>query len=122
MVTDTAKSRTAIESLYTHLCDIYGYEDVKEENGITSKKEVRLYENQPCRISFELSYPLEQGEETAVSSQRAKLFLPPEINVPCGCKITVSVNGEKLRFGYSGERAVYNTHQEIRLKPLEKHK
>ena len=119
----TKQARTAIESLYTHRCDIYGYKGEKDStSGITEQKEVKLYENQPCRLSFELSYPLEQTEETAESSQRTKLFLPPEVNAPCGCKITVTVNEEKLYFAYSGEQALYDTHKEIRLRPLEKHK
>lgn len=123
MVTDISKSRGAIESLYTHTCDIYGFVGEKDNaSGITEEKEILLHENQPCRLSFELSYPLEQSGEAASSSQRTKLFLPPEVNVPCGCKIFVTVNGEKLSFGYSGEQALYDTHKEIRLKPLEKHK
>ncbi len=116
-------ARNAIESLYTHSCDIYGYLSEKdEENGITEKKEALLYKNLPCRLSFELSYPLEQTDKTANSSQRVKLFISPEINIPCGCKIFVTVNGETISLGYSGEQALYPTHKEIRLKPLEKHK
>lgn len=117
------ENRTAIESLYTHLCDIYGFIGKKDPiSGITEEKEILLYGEQPCRLSFELSYPLEQSETAASSSQRTKLFLPPEVNAPCGCKIVVTVNGEKLSFGYSGEQALYDTHKEIRLKPLERHK
>jgi len=123
MVIKTAGSRGAIESLYTHLCDIYGYVGEKDNlSGLTEEKENLLYEKQPCRLSFELSYPLEQENDAALSSQRTKLFLPPEVSVPCGCKILVTVNGEVLSFGYSGEQALYDTHKEIRLKPLEKHK
>lgn len=117
------RARAAIESTYTHLCTVYGYKGEKEgESGITEEKKTALWENIPCRLSFELSYPLEQNEETALSSQRAKLFLPPEIDVPCGCGISVTVNGEILKFGFSGEQALYPTHKEIRLSPLEKRK
>lgn len=116
-------ARKAIERLYTHFCDIYGYSSEKnEENGITGKKETLLYKDLPCRLSFELSYPLEQTGKTAVSSQRLKLFFSPEVEIPCGSKVTVNVNGETVSLGYSGEQAVYATHKEIRLKPLEKHK
>lgn len=116
-------ARAAIESTYAHLCTVYGYKGVKDsESGITEETETVLAENVPCKISFELSYPLEQTEEAALSSQRVKLFIPPEITVPCGSKISVAVNGEVFSFGYSGEQALYLTHKEIRLKPLEKHK
>lgn len=118
----TKQARTAIESLYTHRCDIYGYKGERDnKSGVTEQKETKLYENQPCRLSFELSYPLEQTAEAAESSQRTKLFLP-ELNVPCGCKVIVTVNEENLYFAYSGEQALYGTHKEIRLKPLEMHK
>lgn len=116
-------ARNALERLYTHSCDIYGYSSEKdEESGITKKKETLLYKDLPCRISFELSYPLEQTETTANSSQRVKLFVSPDINIPCGSKVSAAVNGEVISFGFSGEQAIYITHKEIRLKPLEKHK
>ena len=119
----TKKARPAIERLYTHRCDIYGFQSEKDDaSGLTEQKEVCLCENQPCRLSFELSYPLEQTGKAAESSQRTKLFLPPEVNAPCGCKITVTVNEEKLNFAYSGEQALYDTHKEIRLSPLDLHK
>ncbi|MCM1055214.1 MAG: hypothetical protein NC394_06800 [Bacteroides sp.] len=119
---DRRLPRAAIESAYGHLCTVYGYSGEVSEVGITEEREVKLAENVPCRLSFELSYPLEQTENTAESSQRVKLFLPPELSVPCGSRIAVTVNGEELSFGYSGEQALYPTHKEIRLKPLEKHK
>ena len=116
-------TRNAIERLYTHLCDVYGYASEKDdESGITTKNETMLYKDLPCRISFELSYPLEQTDKTAFSSQRVKLFVSPKVNIPCGSKVTARINGETIFFGYSGEQAVYSTHKEIRLKPLKKDK
>ena len=115
--------RNAIEGFYTHLCDVYGYSsEIDEESGITEKKEIQLYKDLPCRLSFELSYPLEQTDKTAVSSQRLKLFVSPNVRIPCGSRVTVSVNGETVFLGFSGEEAIYVTHKEIRLKPLEKDK
>ena len=123
MVIDISKSRGAIESLYAHSCDIYGYRGARDgESGITEEREIKLYEKQPCRASFELSYPLSQGENTAEASQRVKLFLAPEVEVPCGSRVEVFVNGERLSFGFSGEQALYDRHKEIRLKPLRKEK
>ena len=115
--------RNLIECFYTHLCDVYGYFSEKDdESGITAKKETLLYKDLPCRLSFELSYPLEQTDKTAVSSQRVKLFVSPDIDIPCGSKVTVTVNERRINFGYSGEQAIYSTHKEIRLKPLNKDK
>ena len=42
--------------------------------------------------------------------------------MPCGSRVEVFVNGERLSFGFSGEQALYDTHKEIRLKPLRKEK
>lgn len=117
------RARAAIESAYNHLCTIYGYKQVRDpDSGITEEKETALAEDIPCKLSFELSYPLEQTEETASSSQRVKLFLPPEVSIPCGSRVAVRINNEVLSYGYSGEQALYPTHKEVRLKPLEKHK
>lgn len=116
------KARSALETLYTSKCTVARYEETKE-GSLTKHVERVLYENIPCKLSFELSYPLTQTDKTAVSSQRVKLFTAPEIIISPGSRVTViTESGEELSFGYSGECACYPSHREIRLCPLEKDK
>lgn len=116
------KARKALEALYTSRCNVVVYGEEKE-GSITKHREKTVYEDIPCKLSFELSYPLEQTEQTAVSSQRVKLFTAPEITVPQGSKVTVATaEGEILHFAYSGECSCYSTHKEVRLRPMEREK
>lgn len=46
--------RKAIEQLYEDTCTVYEYKSVKDETTkLTSKKEIAVLENQPCKLSFE---------------------------------------------------------------------
>lgn len=116
------KARKALETLYTSRCDVVIYGEEKE-GSITRHREKTLYRDIPCKLSFELSYPLEQTERTAMSDQRVKLFTAPEITIPQGSKVIVATaEGETLSFAYSGEWGCYPTHKEVRLRPLEREK
>lgn len=112
------KRRQAVESLYTGVCTVIEYQNIRDkETGITSQREVIAAENQPCRLSYELNYPVEQGEHTGEVSQRVKLFIAPEVPVKNGSKVIVTQNGNTVEYAFSGESAAYDTHREIRLSP-----
>ena len=110
------------EGLYRDTCTVYEYRDVVDEKSrLTHKEEVVLLEDVPCRLSFELLYGLEQGDTGAQVTQRVKLFVAPEVKIPAGCKVTVTLSGgEVLEYGLSGAPAIYPTHQEIRMEPFKK--
>lgn len=111
--------RRAVESLYTGVCTVVEYRNVRDEaTGITSQQEVKVLENQPCRLSYELNYPVDQGENTGQISQRVKLFIAPEVNVKNGSKVIVTQNGNRVEYAFSGEGAAYDSHREIRLSPF----
>lgn len=114
------KARAAVESLYDGVCSIVEYQTVRESDGICRQREVTVFRDVPCKLSFELNYPVQQTETIAAASQRAKLFVAPEINVKNGSKIIVEQYGKKAEYGFSGETAVYPTHREIRVSPFVK--
>ena len=108
--------RKAIESLYKGICTIYEYQSVKDPiTKVTKHQEVPVLENQPCRLSFERVTPVNQTDTVGVVTQTIKLFLAPEIEVKPGSKIFVTQNGRSTAYRDSGEPAVYESHQEIRL-------
>lgn len=111
--------RKAVESLYSGLCTVIEYQNVKDgETGITYQREKSVLENQPCRLSYELNYPVAQGEQVGEVSQRVKLFVAPEVHIKNGSKVIVAQNGNKTEYAFSGESAVYDSHREIRLSPF----
>ncbi len=114
--------RRAAERLYNGLCTVVEYQNVTDEKtGLTSQKEVTTAENIPCRLSYELNYPVNQGEQTGEISQRVKLFIAPEIQIKNGSKVLVTQNKNTVEYAYSGEAAVYDSHREIRLSPFKSH-
>lgn len=109
------KAKKAIQSLWTGVCNIFGFKDVEDKYGATIHTEVVLFENLPCRLSFKNISQTSQTESFAVSSQIVKLFIAPEVYVPPGSVIEVTQNGVTRKYKHSGISAVYTNHQEIVL-------
>ena len=115
MVKELEKAKKAIQSLWTGVCNIFGFKDVEDEYGAASHAEVALFENLPCRLSFKNISQTSQTESFAVSSQVVKLFIAPEVYVPPGSVVEVTQNGITRKYKHSGISAVYTNHQEIVL-------
>ena len=115
MVNELEKAKKAIQSLWTGVCNIFGFKDVEDEYGATSHAEMTLFENLPCRLSFKNISQTNQTESFAVSSQVVKLFIAPDVYVPPGSVIEVTQNGITRKYKHSGISAVYTNHQEIVL-------
>lgn len=114
-----AFARAAIESEYRGVCDIAVTAQTENpETGITQLSEEVVLREQPCRLSFESLKNAENTETAARVSQRAKLFISPDIKILSGSKITVTQDGLTREFAASGIPAVYPTHQEIMLRLL----
>lgn len=109
-------ARKAIERTYEGMATVEEYQKVKDEiTKLTSSKVVTVLENQPCRLSFERLQMVNQTESAAAVIQNTKLFLPPDIYIKPGSKITVTQAGRTAEYTSSGVPAVYDTHQEIVL-------
>lgn len=109
-------TRTAIESLYAGNCTVYEFVSIEgEETGITGQEEKKVLENIPCRISFKGISIASQTDTGTGIAQVIKLFLPPDIPIKPGSKISVTQNGVTTIYKNSGVPAVYSNHQEILL-------
>lgn len=114
-------ARKAIENTYTGVMMVSERQSVKDPNThITSTKEVVVLENQPCKLSFEKLDATAQTETAASLTQGTKLFLPPNVEIKAGSKLTVTQNGVTTAYKSSGVPAVYPTHQEIILTLFER--
>ncbi len=112
-----AFARAAIESEYRGVCDVTVFSQTKDnETEITRVAEEVVLRDMPCRLSFEGLKSAEQTETAARVSQRAKLFISPEIRIPSGSRITVRQDGSEREFAMSGIPAIYPTHQEVMLR------
>lgn len=115
MLNTIKKAKPFIEKLYIDKCNVYEMQSVKdEETGITSKEEVLVYENVPCKLSHQSE---KQSGEGVGSSLFLSSFihLSPDLNIKAGSKIVVIRNGKETVYKNSGEPANYITHQKIML-------
>lgn len=109
-------ARKALESTYEGVLTVSEYHKViDEKTKLTNLSKVVVLKNQPCRLSFESLSSAVQSESAAMVAQTIKLFIPPEITIKPGSKITVTQAGVTTDYTYSGVPAVYQTHQEILL-------
>lgn len=114
--TQVVKIRNALESMYGGVCTVSEYEEYAKDNGSAGYRETAVLEGQPCRLSFSSSPATEAADNGANRvTQTIKVFLPPDIAVKAGSKLTITQNGTAADYKASGEPAVYPTHQEIAL-------
>lgn len=103
-----------LQLLWKGVCDVIVQE--KQQDPITKRTEfvpVTLYENEPCRLSYQSLNTTTEKNNVSEVIQVPKLFLSNEVMIPPGSKIIVTQNGRTTEFGNTGEPAVYSNHQEI---------
>lgn len=116
-----AAARKALESQYFGMMTVTESHHVRDETTkLMEQKDVVVFENQPCKLSFETSKSAQQTESAAGITQIIKLFLAPETTVKPGSKVTVTQDGMTADYKCSGVPAVYPTHQEIILELLKR--
>lgn len=115
MVDELKQAREAIQSMWTGICNIFGFKNSKNKYGTVVSEVKELYKNIPCRLSFKNISQTEQTESVAKTSQVVKLFIAPEVYVPPGSIVEVIQNGVTRKYKHSGISAVYTNHQEIIL-------
>nr|DAX84402.1 MAG TPA: head closure knob [Caudoviricetes sp.] len=115
MVDELKQVREAIQSMWTGICNIFGFKNSKNKYGTVVSEVKELYKNIPCRLSFKNISQTEQTESMAKTSQVVKLFIAPEVYVPPGSIVEVTQNGVTRKYKHSGISAVYTNHQEIIL-------
>lgn len=116
------QARKAMESIYKGICTIYEYQTTTDEKtGISSKQEVIVLKDQPCRLSYQSITTVQPATGASIPVQTIKLFIAPELKVNPGSKIVVTQNEITKEYERSGETAVYATHQEICLKLLKRY-
>ena len=115
MVDELKQARESIQSMWTGICNIFGFKNSKNKYGTVVSEVKELYKNIPCRLSFKNISQTEQTESVDKTSQVVKLFIAPEVYVPPGSIVEVIQNGVTRKYKHSGISAVYTNHQEIIL-------
>ena len=109
------KIRRAFEKMYTYKCTVYEYQKVMKSDHSTGFEEIKVLENQPCKLSFKSISHSNETENVNKVSQVIKVFLSPEIEIKPGSKLVITQNGVTNEYKNSGQPAIYLSHQEIVL-------
>lgn len=112
---DLSIARPYIEMLYKDTCTVIELHDVVDPiTHITSKQEVVVHENVPCKLSHHV--PLQSGEGvTSGLSLSSYIILNPDLEIKAGSRIDVIRNGKTTSYKNSGEPAIHHNHQKIML-------
>ena len=110
--------RKALERMWKDRCTVYVRAEVTDpDTNLTDFQETPLFEDQPCKLSFEKLTATDEAHVATVA-QGVKLFLSPDVVIPAGCKIVVKRFNDLERvfeYSQSGEAAPFTNHQEITL-------
>lgn len=112
--------RCAVEKLYSGKCTVIEHKPKVLQNHSMGFEDVILYENEPCRLSFQTMNTTQKSGAAREIKQVTKLFTASELKIKAGCKIIVTQNNVSIEYKSSGEPARYETHQEIMLEPFER--
>ena len=116
----------AIQSLWKDKCTIQTIVEYTKTNGAKGKRWESLVSDEPCKLSYFNSVRMSDISTDAAMSvstfQEAKLFIRPDLIIPAGSRITVTlhINGHILYFENSGIPAYFTNHQEIILKAVKR--
>ena len=108
-------ARKSVEQMYTGTCDVWSYEQYTKDNGATGNKEVKLFEQQPCRLSYSSNTSAEPSSTLSDVRQDITLFIAPELAIKPGSKIIVTQAGKTAEYKSSGDPKMYESHQEVAL-------
>lgn len=123
----------AVKRLYEDVCTVYVIEKSEGRDGSSEFSRRVLFEEIPCRISYDsIGYAKQKGstERTRFTRKNlipaaeiscvVRLFVEPQFCIPAGSEICVFREFGCEYFRASGEAAVYSSHREIILIPAEK--
>lgn len=111
---------SAVEKLYCGTMTVYEKTGkFNEDAKVTSFENKVVLTDEPCRISYSNVNITEEHDGASKKMQEIKLFCSPDIVIKEGSKIVVTQHGVTETYLRSGTPAVYNSHQEIKLKLFE---
>lgn len=102
-----------LEETYLDSCNIKRHAEIVDEHGFDTFKEVTVYSNARCAVSFTRGSTQDLAETQAIEYM-ATLFIGTEYEVLPGDLIEALVQGKEYIFR-AGEGPKYPYHQEIPL-------
>ena len=105
--------RALLEQTYDGVMTVTGSQKQNVDGETIVTPDAILYDGQPCALSFSGTPDGAQGEDAGEIAYQGTIFCAPDLNIPAGCRITVTQYGATYALRYSGEGIVYPTHQQL---------
>lgn len=111
-----AMKREAIESIYHHRMNVYDIQNVfNSDTGFMEEKEVKIYEDIPCRASTQLVEPT--AERPREYGKKIRIHCAPELEIPIGARIELTFyNGVTQNFEFVSSSRNYSDHQVLLMR------
>lgn len=113
MLGNVSEERKLLEQTYDGTMAVYGTAKAKVDGETVVTPDAALYENAPCALTFGGTPDSNQSEDAHEIAYGAVIFCAPELDIPTGCRITVTQYGKTYALKYSGECAMLPTHQQL---------
>ena len=113
MLGNVSLERAALEMTYDGKMTVAGAHKETVDGETVVTPDAVLHEDVPCALSFSGTPGAGQGEDAGETRYQAMIFCPPELDIPAGCRITVTQCGHTYSLRYSGEAITYHTHQQL---------
>lgn len=109
-----AIQRAAIESLYTGTLTATRTEYVTDpETGFEKVEKVVIVENEPCRVTRQLSNPTEGYPKEYFET--VHVTLAPEVIIPPGSELDIDFHDEHMHFKQTSSVRRFTSHQTIEM-------
>lgn len=105
--------RRLLESTYDGVMTVTGTRKETRNGETVVTPDAVLHENIPCALSFSGTPDSKTDANSGQISYQATIYCAPDLTVPAGSRITVHQYGMVYQLKYSGESAVYPTHQQL---------
>ena len=105
--------RALLEQTYDGVMTVTGTSKQTVNGETVVTPDAVLHENIPCALSFSGTPDSGTDEGGGTVRYQATIYCAPDLTVPAGCRIVVQQYGVTYRLKYSGESAVYPTHQQL---------
>ena len=113
-------TKEALQKLWNDTCSVYTYgKTVNATTKRTEFAETLLYDNQPCKLSFESLSATAEDNHAPRITQGVKLFVDNLLSIPDGSKVVITRGSNTFTYKSSGEPGIFTNHQEINLELFE---
>ena len=104
-----------LKMLFDGKCNIYRFEENKDEHGVTRHMLNKVYEGERCRVSFIQSKSAKESQSVTEAKQGIKIFLFKGCDIRSGDMLEIEQNGRREKYRACGQIKAYSTHKEAEL-------